>query len=319
MSEVLSFGLTERELKGVILPNIDKIAETEGLITTVGNVPVLKPLQGTLEEVNKLLWSSCGIRIVSQGNLSKFLQGVLHDEETRKWSLSFCTLVKLDKPKSGLIPCLQKRYELLFVDTKRAQILGTKDAQVKLQHNISKFSFSHSRLSDYNWKQIILPFSEDSSHLAQSFIGAQVLNWAYRTYKTNHTWEQFLGHLQYLPILSSENAARFITYINNKPDLDEQERMEQEEKIKAIVDDGIEGFRNILSIREEIERYLNRKCSPIEVSYIRKRYISGCIESFQQESNQTLHSHFPKGHDDTARKFDALLHSLNKTFKFTGT
>ena len=165
MFTVSSFGLTERELKEAILPNIDKIQ----MITTVNNVPVLEPLECTFKEVDKLLWNKCRIRIVSQGNLSKFIQGVLHDEETRKEAMSFCVLLKLDTPQSvkcGIIPCLLKRYELLFVDVKRHQILGTKDA---IQYIIPEFS-----LTDYRREQIVLPTSYDSSHLAQSFIGAQV-------------------------------------------------------------------------------------------------------------------------------------------------
>ena len=319
MSTVSSFGLTERELKETILPNIHKI---RGLITTVENVSVLKALECTLKEVDKLLWSKRRIRIVSQGNLLKFIQGVLQDEETRKQASSFCALVNLHKPnsdKTGLIPSLLKHYELLFIDVKRHQMLCTKDAQERLLSIIPDLFPPHPHFTDYKWKQVFLPVSEDSSRLAQSFIGAEVLNWAHGTYISNSRWEEFLSQLYHLSILSSENSAKFITYIHNKPELDEQERKEKEEKVKIIIDHSIANFRRLLSVREEVERQLKRTCDQTEISYIQKRYISGCIDSFLHEANQTLQSHFPKGLEDTERKFGALLSSFKKISKIAGT
>ena len=318
MSRVSSFGLTERELKETILPNIHKI---RGLITTMENVSVLKPVECSLKEMDKLLWSERRTRIVSQGNLLKFIQGVLDEEETRKQASSFCALVKLHKPnsdKTGLIPSLLKHYELLFIDVKRHQMLCTKDAQEKLQKIVPDLFPPHPRFSGYKWKEILLPVFEDSSHLAQSFIGAEVLNWAHGTYISNSKWEEFLSQLYHLSILSSENTAKFITYINNKPDLDEQDRKEKEEKVKIIIDHGVANFHSLLSVREEVELQLKKTCDQTEISYIRKRYISGCIESFLQEANQTLQSHFPKGLEDTERKFGALLSSFKKISKIAG-
>ena len=318
MSTVSSFGLTERELKETILPNIHKI---RGLITTVENVSVLKPLECTLKEMDKLLWSKRRTRIVSQGNLLKFIQGVLQDEETRKQASSFCALVNLHKPDSdepGLIPSLLKHYELLFIDVKRHQMLCTTDTQGRLQSIIPDLFPPHPRFTDYKWKQIALPASEDSSRLAQSFIGAEVLNWAHETYTCNGKWEQFLSQLHHLPILSSENTTKFITYINNKPDLDEQERQEKEERVNIVIDDGIANFRSFLSVRKKVELQMKKTCDQTEIIYIRKRYISRCIESFLQEANQTLQSHFPKDLEDTERKFGDFLSSLKELSKIAG-
>ena len=201
---------------------------------------------------------------------------------------------------------------MLFIDVKRYQILCTTDTKETLQNIIP-------RLLDYTWKKIVLPVSEDSSHLAQSFIGAELLNWAHRTYRSNGRWEQLLSQLHRLPILASENTAKFITYVDNKPDLDEQERNDKEEKVNIIIDDGIANLRRLLSVREGVERQLKRICDQTEISYIQKRYISRCIDSFLQEANQTLQSHFPKDREDPEREFLDFLSRLKKISKIEGT
>ena len=319
MPEVSSFGLTERELKEIILPNIHKI---DNLTTTVHNVPVLKPLECALKDADKLLWETSRIRIVSHGNLSKLVYEVLTDGRTEKETLSFSLLVKLDRPKpvqDDLIPTLLKRYELLYFDTKRLQILATENAHQRLHHTLQNISEQYKNLPNYIWKKIDLPPCEDSSHLALNFIAAQVLSWASRTYDKEDEWENFLDQLYQLPILSSENASRFITYINNKPDIDEQERKKKKELVKTIVDDGILKGHSFLSVTEEVELRLSRKCNQTEVKYIRKRYTRGSIDHFLWESDQTLQSDFTKKDEEVKRRSASLLVCLKKLSKIEGS
>ena len=304
MSEVSSFGLTEKELKEVILPNIYKI---EDLIKTVDDLPALKPLECALEDMSLHLWNTYKIRIVNQGDLSESIQEVLNDKDTGK-ETSFCVLVELDRVKPAehiIFPSLMKYYELMFIDAKRRQILSTRDVQEHLQPG-------------YTWKEIILPIPGDSSHLGRSYIAAKVLSWAHRKYKNNHEWENILSRLHHLPILSSENTAKLVNYINNKQDLDEQKREEKEQKVCTITDHGIKNFRSLLSVREDVERQLGRKCEQAELNYIRDRYISGCIDNFLRESNQTLQSNFTNAEEDTERRFAELLISLKKVSKVAG-
>ena len=319
MSEVSSFGLTERELKEIILPNINKI---DNLTATVHNLPVLKTVECTLKDADKLLWETSRIRIVSHGNLSKSINGVLTNGMTEKETLSFSVLVKPDRPKpieDDLIPTLLKHYELLYFDTKRLQILATENAHQRLHHTLQNFSEQYKNLPNYVWKQINLPPCEDSSHLALNFIAAQVLSWANRTYNKDDEWENFLNQLYQLPILSSENASRFITYINNKPDIDEQERKKKKELIKTIVDDGILKGHSFLSVTEDVEFRLNRKCNQTEVKYIQKRYTRGSIDHFLWESDQTLQSDFTKKDEEVKPRSASLLDCLKKLSKIEGS
>ena len=312
MFELSSFGLTERELKGIILPNIDEI---EDLIKTVDDLPVLKPLKQVYEDLDKHLWKTYKIRIVIQGNLSKFIQGVLNDEDIAN-KTSFCILVKLDQAvEHGLILSLRERYELIFIDTKRLEILSTKDAQERLRQSASQ---PHSCLRDFTWKEIVLPVPDDSSNLAQSFIAAQVFSWAHRTYKSKDKWENILSRLHHLPILSSQNTAKLIEYIDNKPALDEEERKRTIGNVNSIIDHGIKNQHSLLSVTEDIESWLHRTCHQPETNYIQKRYIAGCIDSFLQESDQTLQSNYTNTDDDTDRRFAELHTSLEKILKIKG-
>ena len=319
MFEVSSVGLTERELKEVILPNIHKI---DNLTTTVHNVPVLEPLECALKDADKFLWETSRIRIVSHGNLSKLINGVLTDGMTEKETLSFSLLVKLDRPKQvqdDFISTLLKHYELLYFDTKRLQILATENAHQRLHHTLQNIFEQYKNLPNYIWKQIDLPPCEDSSHLALNFIAAQVLSWASRTYNKDGEWENFLNQLHQLPILCSENVSMFIAYINNKPDIDEQEREKKKEIVKTIVDDGILKGQGFLSVTEDVEHQLKRKCNQTEVTYIRKRYTCGSIDRFLRESDQTLQSDFMKKDEETKRRSASLLDCLKKLSKIGGS